>query len=377
LFAIISTISGVDLHKSPNDVRIPGKYVIKFKSSVSDLDLFNYAQYTMRSNITVEHFNIGGYFRGVIAELTSRQVLEHLVLDNTLEFLEEDRTVSLAQSCSRQTGAGWGLDRISERRQDLTSYDFDYPSSAGQGVTAYIVDTGVRITHTEFANGRATWGTNTDCNGHGTHVAGTVAGRVYGVAKNALIVAVKVLNCAGSGTLTGVINGLNWVAANARKPANANLSLGGSYSAAINQAVAAVVRSGVPVIVAAGNDNANACNYSPASEPLAITVGATDIGTGSTDIRSSFSNWGTCVDIFAPGSLITSSWHTSDTASNRISGTSMASPHVAGLVSLIQGKNPSWSVNNIVSQLAIDATAGVISNPGTGSPNRLGYSGNC
>lgn len=208
---------------------------------------------------------------------------------------------------------------------------------------------------------------NTDCNGHGTHVAGTVGGSTYGVAKQVRLIAVKVLNCSGSGSTTSVVNGVNWVTANAVKPAVANMSLGGGASSAIDNAVANSINSGVSYAVAAGNSSANACNYSPARTPAAITVGSTT----SSDARSSFSNYGSCVDVFAPGSSILSAWRTSDTASNTISGTSMASPHVAGAAALVLSANPSWSPSQVSSYLTSNATTGKVTNPGSGSPNRL------
>ncbi|GAB3853951.1 hypothetical protein GCM10029963_46150 [Micromonospora andamanensis] len=246
-------------------------------------------------------------------------------------------------------------------------------------MTSYVIDTGIRTTHSDFG-GRATWGTNTvdsnntDCNGHGTHVAGTVGGSAYGVAKATRLVAVKVLNCSGSGTNAGVIAGIDWVTANAVKPAVANMSLGGGASTSVDNAVINSINSGITYAVAAGNGNAlgqrqNACNYSPARAAAAITVGATQ----SNDAAASFSNFGTCVDILAPGVSITSGWHTSDTATNTISGTSMASPHVAGVAALVLSANPSWTPQQVRDYLVNNSTPNVISNVGTGTPNQLLY----
>jgi hypothetical protein len=241
-------------------------------------------------------------------------------------------------------------------------------------VHAYIIDTGIRFTHTTFG-GRAVSGRDTvdndndatDCNGHGTHVAGTVGGSQYGVAKGVALVGVRVLDCNGSGTTAGVVAGVDWVTANAIKPAVANMSLGGGLDTTLDNAVAGSIASGVTYGIAAGNSNANACNFSPARVPAAITVGATDIN----DNRASFSNFGTCVDIFAPGVNITSSWLTSDTATNTISGTSMATPHVVGVAALIASANPSFTPQQVRDRMVADATTGVVVNPGTGSPNRL------
>jgi subtilisin family serine protease len=271
----------------------------------------------------------------------------------------------------------WGLDRIDQRALPLNNqFSRAY---TGSGVTAYIIDTGVLSTHTEFG-GRVLSGFSSvsdsngtqDCNGHGTHVAGTVGGSNYGVAPGVAIVPVRVLDCSGSGSTSGVIAGIDWVVANhvAGTPAVANMSLGGGRSSALDIAVRSAVADGVVFVVAAGNSTANACQSSPAGEPLAITVGATT----SADARSSFSNYGSCVDVFAPGSSITSAWYTSTTASNTISGTSMASPHVAGVVALGLEIAPNSSVAQISEWITSTATQGVISDAGSGSPNLLVYS---
>lgn len=265
----------------------------------------------------------------------------------------------------------WGLDRVDQDQLPLDS-SYTYPDTSSN-VTAYIIDTGIRITHNDFG-GRASWGINTtgdgrntDCNGHGTHVAGTTGGSQYGVGKAPDLVAVKVLGCDGSGTTAGVVDGIDWVTQNATQPAVANMSLGGGASTALDNAVKNSIASGVPYAVAAGNDSANACNYSPARVPEAITVGATT----SSDGRSSFSNYGSCLDIFAPGSGITSAWNGSDSDSRSISGTSMASPHVAGAAGLVKGANPSWSPQQVRDHLVTNATSGVVGSPGSGSPNLL------
>ncbi|GIJ28897.1 hypothetical protein Vqi01_40590 [Micromonospora qiuiae] len=303
---------------------------------------------------------------GFAAKMTESQA-RRLAADPAVAYVEQDQILTVQATQSNPT---WGLDRIDQRNRPLSN-SFTYPNTASN-VRAYIIDTGIRTTHNDFG-GRATWGTNTvdsnntDCNGHGTHVAGTVGGNTYGVAKQVRLVAVKVLNCSGSGSTTGVINGVNWVTANAVKPAVANMSLGGGASTALDNAVANSINSGITYALAAGNSNANACNTSPARTPAALTVGSTT----STDARSSFSNYGTCLDLFAPGSSITAAWHTSNTATNTISGTSMASPHVAGAAALVLGANPSWSPSQVSSYLTSNATTGVVTSPGSGSPNRL------
>ncbi|MFF0653841.1 MULTISPECIES: S8 family peptidase [Micromonospora] len=303
---------------------------------------------------------------GYSAKMTPAQA-RRLAADPAVAYVEQDRVMTTQGT---QTGATWGLDRIDQRNLPLNS-TFTYPNTASN-VRAYIIDTGIRTTHSDFG-GRATWGTNTvdsnntDCNGHGTHVAGTVGGTRYGVAKGVRLVAVKVLNCSGSGTTAGVISGVNWVTSNAVKPAVANMSLGGGASTTLDNAVVNSINSGITYALAAGNSSANACNSSPARVASAITVGSTT----STDARSSFSNYGSCVDIFAPGSSITSAWRTSDTSTNTISGTSMASPHVAGAAALVLSANTSYTPAQVASYLTSNATTGKVTSPGSGSPNRL------
>jgi len=270
----------------------------------------------------------------------------------------------------------WGLDRVDQRTLPLNS---SFTASAnGAGVDVYIVDTGIFTTHTDFS-GRLRSGFSAindgrgsnDCNGHGTHVAGTTAGTAYGIAKSATLIPVRVLGCDGSGTNTGVIAGLDWIVSHhsAGTPAVANMSLGGGASAALDTAVQNVINDGVVMAVAAGNSNANACNYSPARAANAITVGATE----RTDVRASYSNFGTCLDIFAPGSGITSAWINSTTATNSISGTSMASPHVAGVAAVLLGTNPTSTPAEIAAKLRASATPSLVTSAGTGSPNYLLY----
>jgi len=282
-----------------------------------------------------------------------------------------------------QSSATWGIDRIDQRNLPLSnSYGV---SGVGSGVVAYIIDTGIQTEHNEFkdesgSRNRARWGINTtgdgnnrDCNGHGTHVAGTVGGLVYGVAKDVELVAVKVLGCGGSGSYAGVIEGIEWVmndAAAKGKPATANLSLGGGASQAVDTAVKNLHDSGVVTVVAAGNSDTDACRASPAREPAVITVGSTT----NSDRRSSFSNYGTCVDIFAPGSSVTSAWIGSNTRTRTISGTSMASPHVCGGVALLLGNgvNAAGADDTILE----NATEGKVQNRGTSStPDKLLYVG--
>ncbi len=308
---------------------------------------------------------------GYSVELSKEQ-LDSLEQDPRVEYIEEDGVVSISGT---QTNATWGLDRIDQRNLPLNS-TYDY-TRTGSNVNAYIIDTGIRLSHSEFG-GRASAGydaigdgqNGNDCNGHGTHVAGTVGGSTYGVAKNVRLYAVRVLNCSGSGSTSGVIAGVDWVANNYTGASVANLSLGGSASTSLDNAIQNAVNSGVTMVVAAGNENQNACNVSPARAENAITVGSTT----SSDARSSFSNYGTCVDIFAPGSSITSAWYSSNTATNTISGTSMASPHVAGVAALYLEANSQASPATVTNAIVSSASTGKLSGIGSGSPNLLLYS---
>jgi len=309
--------------------------------------------------------------RGYTARMTERDAIA-LSNDPRVALVEED---GIVETVATEANATWGIDRIDQRALPL-SKTYTY-NSTGSGVTAYIIDTGIRTTHSEFG-GRASGGytavtdgngTN-DCNGHGTHVSGTVGGSVYGVAKGVSLVAVRVLDCNGSGTTSGVIAGIDWVTKNHAAKAVANMSLGGGASTALDTAVVNSINAGVTYAIAAGNSNARACNSSPARVAAAITVGATT----STDARASYSNYGTCLDLFAPGSSITSSWNTSDTATNTISGTSMATPHVTGVAALYVGSHTGTTPASVASAIVGNATSGVVTKPGTGSPNKLLYS---
>jgi subtilisin family serine protease len=307
-------------------------------------------------------------FAATMSETAARQ----LVADPAVAYVEQDSAVSIADT--QFYPPSWGLDRIDQPDLPLNS-SYTYPNTAST-VRAYILDSGIRLTHATFGR-RAAWGVNTtgdnnntDCNGHGTHVAGTVGGSTYGVAKGVQLIAVKVLNCLGNGSAATVTAGIDWVTGDhpAGVPAVANVSLGikGSNITA-ETALRNSIAGGVVYAVAAGNFNADACNYTPARVAEAITVNASD----DDDVRASFSNFGTCTDIFAPGVNITSAWHTSDTATKSISGTSMATPHVTGGAALILGANPEFTPAQVAARMFSDAVTNRIINPGGGTPNRL------
>jgi subtilisin family serine protease len=309
--------------------------------------------------------------RGFVVRADDKS-LARLLADPRVAYVEEDGIVSISAT---QTNATWGLDRVDQRDLPLNqTYNYDTTAS---GVHAYVIDTGLLGTHSQFTNrvgngynaindGRGT----SDCNGHGTHVAGTVGGSTYGVAKGVTIHPVRVLGCDGSGSFSGIVAGMDWVAENHVKPAVANMSLGGGANQSTDDAVNRLHNAGVTVVVAAGNNNASACNYSPARAANAITVGSTT----NTDARSSFSNYGSCLDIYGPGSNILSAWYTNTTATNTISGTSMASPHVAGVAALYLANNPNATPTQVRNAIVNNATSNKVTDAGSGSPNKLVYS---
>ena len=353
---------------------IPNQYIVVFKQEVPDAP-------GLARRLVAEHggalrFSYTAALKGFAAELPQR-ALDALRHNPNVAYLEQDGTVELFGG-GTEPAPPWGLDRVDQRTLPLsTSYTW---ATSGAGVHVYIIDTGIRTTHEDFG-GRATWafssvkgkdGTlNTDCHGHGTHVAGTVGGTRYGVAKEVQLYAVRVLDCSGSGTWSGVIAGIDWVTANHRSPAVVNMSLGGSYTQALNEAVAGSIASGVVYAVAAGNSTTDACTVSPASTPTALTVGATT----RLDALASYSNTGPCVDLFAPGSFILSDWNSSDTEAVYLSGTSMATPHVAGAAALYLETHPSAAPSEVSAALLAGATQNAITGLSAGSANRLLFTG--
>jgi len=354
---------------------IPGRYIVVFRGDVADVPAV--AQRLVSTYGGTLRFTYQHAIQGFAADLPDAVVplLQRL---SSVAYIEQDAEVELFTT--QNPTPSWGLDRIDQRNLPLAS-GFTY-SATGSGVTAYIIDTGILLTHTDFG-GQATFGFDAlggngiDCHGHGTHVAGTVGGTSYGVAKDVALKAVRVLNCSGSGTNSQVMAGVDFVTADhVSGPAVANMSLGGSFSSALNTAVTNSINDGVTYAIAAGNGNIfgipqNACNVSPASVGAALTVGATDIS----DREASFSNYGTCVDLLAPGVSITSAWIGSNTATATISGTSMATPHVAGVAALYLQGNPSATPAAVASAITGNTTNGAIKlhrrSRNNGTPNKL------
>ena len=357
LFAWAGTASAQDTAGEP----IPGSYIVVVEDG-SDPKAVAKSHDARTKHVYRSAIN------GFAAELSDKQV-EKLRKSDEVAYVEQDRVVTAS---AVQSNATWGLDRIDQRNRPLST-TYQYTATAGS-VNAYVIDTGIRTSHGDFG-GRAAnvydafGGNGQDCNGHGTHVAGTIGGTTYGVAKAVQLRGLRVLNCSGSGSTSGIINALNWLRSNAVKPAVANMSLGGGYSSTLNSATTNLANSGVFVAVAAGNESQNACNVSPASASNVFTTAASD----SSDRRASFSNYGGCVEGYAPGVSITSAWHNGGLRT--ISGTSMASPHVAGVAALYKATYGDTASSTIVNDIIANSTANVISGNPTGTPNRLLYKG--
>lgn len=345
---------------------IPGRFIVTLRDDVDPAAVAG--EHGVRPDF-VYRAALRGFAGGM-----SEAARAGLLRDGRVLRIEPD---GIARTQTTQSGATWGIDRIDQRSRPLsTTYTY---TNTGAGVRAYIIDTGIRTAHTQFG-GRAiagfdavtAGGSANDCNGHGTHVAGTVGGATYGVAKGVTLVAVRVLDCAGSGSWSGVIAGMDWVTANRVAPAVANMSLGGGASVSVDDATRRMIAAGVATAIAAGNGNRggrqqNACNYSPARVAEGITIGATT----QTDAKTSWSNYGSCVDFFAPGYQITSAWYTSNTATNTISGTSMAAPHVAGVAALYLESNPGASAQAVGDALFANTTKGIVTSSSTANNHLL------
>ncbi|XP_072042798.1 aqualysin-1-like [Amphiura filiformis] len=359
LLAVVAVAMGARLHKAAE--RVPGSYIIRLQEGVNQDKFISSAAFSELNAVVKYKYSS---INGLAVNIPDFLVEKLLALDG-VEYVEEDGI-----AYTQRVAATWGLDRIDER-SGLPD-GFYNPSGDGAGVTVYIIDTGLRHSHEDFG-GRAAYhwdyqpsNGGEDCNGHGTHCGGTTSGTIYGVASGTQLRSVRVLSCFGSGSWTNVIAGVDSVAG-ASGLRVGSMSLGGDATDSLDAAVAAAVAAGAVMSVAAGNSNANACNFSPARVPTAITVGATD----KYDERAYFSSYGSCLDLFAPGVSITSAWHTSDTATHTMSGTSMACPHVSGATALLLARGV--SAGDVHDTIVNEATSGVVGNPGGNSPNLLLY----
>jgi len=390
LLAILAVTFGwVPLLDVNDPTCIEGEWIVTYKWNTSLEDAQKHWGIMEASGVSIQYkYDMGADFRG-FAGAFSTDLITHLQNDALVAQINCNCMAHAVQTCdTTQNGATWGLARVSHTSSISSGVPatFEYSSgNIGSGQQVFVLDTGIYTEHNDF-QGRASFGANfagggnPDGNGHGTHCAGTIGGATYGIAKGCNLVAVKVLGDGGSGSYAGIINGINWVVS---RPGNnffktISMSLGGTAEGGLTGPCNAAVNAGVVIVVAAGNSNANACTFYPAGIASCITVAASDTtsqGDNQVDVRASFSNYGTCCDIFAPGDAITSTWIGGPTATRVLSGTSMACPHVAGEVAVLRHRHPTYSPAQIRELLVATCHQGVVTNPGAGSPNCLLYNG--
>ncbi|MEU4389725.1 S8 family peptidase [Kribbella sp. NPDC023855] len=362
--------SAASVRGADSPAAIPGTYVVVLSGARSAAETRATTQSLSASYDAKVRKQFSASIKGFSASMSPEQA-QKMAGDPRVAFVQQNQKFT-----ANQDNPPWGLDRSDQR--DLPLDKKFEPTAPADNVNVYVIDTGIYAAHKDFGD-RAAVGTDTigdgqngvDCMGHGSHVAGTIAGTTFGLAKGAKIFGVRVLDCNGSGSTESVVAGIEWVTANAKKPAVANMSLGGGADAALDAAVKKSVDAGITYAVAAGNDSSDACNGSPAKEPSAITVGATD----DKDAKASFSNWGKCVDLFAPGVDVESAGITSPDSTAKMSGTSMATPHVAGAIALYLSANPEAKPADVATALLGASTPDKVGEPGTGSPNKLLFAG--
>jgi subtilisin family serine protease len=383
ILALISAVYGlVEIQGREDPSCIPGQYMVRYHVNSTLEDVYkHWTEVEATATEVIAKYNINNYYKGFAARM-SDEMAESLQNHPLVAEMSLDCIMTAYQQCnSRQDmSPSWGLARVSHYGNINNGMNNHYTTHTGGGanVWVYVLDTGIYVNHPDLRP-RASWGANyaggnnNDGNGHGTHCAGTIAGAAHGIAKSANVIAVKVLSDSGSGSISGIVSGIQWSTSNCNPSAGnrccMSMSLGGTSGGTMRTAIQAAVNAGIAVIVAAGNSNANACNFFPAAYPECITVGATD----AYDYRSSFSNYGTCVDIFAPGTGITSTWYDGSTAV--LSGTSMACPHVAGEAAVLLSER-AYTPSQLRSELIARGQNNMITSPGTGSPNVLLYN-NC